>query len=157
MMNNQKSGIVLINQLIYIEMKKNFIALLALSFMVLGCQQKQKSESMIQTEISLAPEKLLRHVVLFKFKDESSPEDIKNVEDAFRGLATKIEAIYDFEWGTNNSPEGLDEGFTHCFLVTFKDEAGRAEYLPHPDHNAFVDILRPHLDKVLVVDYWTQN
>ncbi|MCC5928277.1 MAG: Dabb family protein [Cyclobacteriaceae bacterium] len=138
-------------------MKKNFIALLALGFMVLGCQQNQKKEVILQTEVSSVPEKLLRHVVLFKFKDESSPEDIKKVEDAFRGLATKIEAIYDFEWGTNNSPEGLEDGFTHCFLVTFKDEEGRAEYLPHPDHEAFVDILRPHLDKVLVVDYWTQN
>lgn len=138
-------------------MKECIVVVLALAIILPGCSQQQKKEVKQQTEISTDPGKLLRHVVLFKFKDESSEEDVKKVEDAFRGLATKIEAIYDFEWGTNNSPEGLDDGFTHCFFVTFKDEAGREAYLPHPDHEAFVDILRPHLDKVLVLDYWTQK
>jgi len=41
--------------------------------------------------------------------------------------------------------------------VTFKDEKSRDEYLPHPDHEAFGGILGPHLDKVLVVDYWAKN
>ncbi|MGF1636444.1 MAG: Dabb family protein [Cyclobacteriaceae bacterium] len=103
------------------------------------------------------PEKVLRHVVLFKFKDESSAEDIAQIEKEFEALPSKIDAIVDFEWGTNNSPEGLADGFTHCFLVTFADEKGRETYLPHPDHEAFVEIARPHFDKVLVVDYWTGN
>ncbi|MGE5945005.1 MAG: Dabb family protein, partial [Flavobacteriales bacterium] len=54
----------------------------------------------------------------------------------------------------NNSPEGLNKGFTHCFLVTFDSEEDRAVYLPHPAHKAFIDILSPHLDDVLVIDYW---
>lgn len=95
----------------------------------------------------------LRHVVLFKFKDTASPEDIKKVEDAFRALPAKIPAIERFEWGTNVSPENLNQGFTHCFLLTFRDEKGRDEYLPHPAHKEFGQLLRPHLDKVLVVDY----
>ena len=95
----------------------------------------------------------LRHVVLFKFKDDTPPAEVKKIEDAFRALPSKIPTVVDFEWGTNNSPEGLADGFTHCFLVTFKDDKGRAEYLPHPEHKAFVGVLRPHLDKVLVVDY----
>lgn len=98
--------------------------------------------------------KLLRHVVLLKFKDASTAADIKNVETAFRNLPSKIKAIKGFEWGTNNSPENLNQGFTHCFFVSFKTEKERAEYLPHPDHKAFVDVLTPHLDKVLVIDYW---
>ena len=96
---------------------------------------------------------MLRHVVLVKFKDDSKKEDIKKVEDAFRALPSKIPTIVDFEWGTNNSPEKINDGFTHCFFVTFKDDKGRAVYLPHPEHKAFVDVLVPHLDKVLVVDY----
>ncbi len=97
---------------------------------------------------------LLRHVVLFKFKDASTPADVKKVEDAFRALPSKIKQIKSFEWGKNNSPEGLDQGFTHCFFVTFKNEKDRAVYLPHPAHQAFVEVLKPHLDKVLVFDYW---
>lgn len=95
----------------------------------------------------------LRHVVLLKFKESASPEDIKKVEDAFRALPAKIPSIERFEWGTNVSPENLNQGFTHCFLLTFRDAKGRDEYLPHPAHKHFGQLLRPHLDKVLVVDY----
>ncbi len=95
--------------------------------------------------------------MLLKFKDASTPADIKKVEDAFRDLPSKIKAVKGFEWGTNNSPENINQGFTHCFFVTFKTEKDRQEYLPHPAHKAFVDVLTPHLDKVLVIDYWTQK
>jgi hypothetical protein len=99
-------------------------------------------------------EKLLRHVVLFKFKESSSEEDITKVEEAFSALPDKISEIEDYEWGTNNSPEGLNKGFTHCFFVTFKSEEDRAVYLPHPAHKEFINILEPHLEDVLVIDYW---
>ena len=102
-------------------------------------------------------DKVLRHVVLFKFKDGTTPAQAKVVEDAFRKLPTQIKEIKGYEWGTNNSPEGLAQGFTHCFFLTFNSEADRAIYLPHPDHKAFGKVLGPYLDKVLVVDYWTQK
>ncbi|HUQ97240.1 MAG TPA: Dabb family protein [Chitinophagaceae bacterium] len=98
--------------------------------------------------------KQLRHVVLFKFKDSTAATEIKKVEDAFRALPGKIPEVKGFEWGTNNSPEGLNDGFTHCFFVTFSTEKDRAVYLPHPAHQAFVSVLKPYLDKVLVLDYW---
>ncbi len=98
--------------------------------------------------------KVLRHAVFFSFKQESTKDDVQRIVDAFRELPSKIEEIIDFEWGTNNSPEGFDDGFTHCFILTFKDEAGRAAYLPHPAHKAFGDVLRGHNDKVFVIDYW---
>ena len=100
------------------------------------------------------PKAVLRHAVFFAFNDESSEEDVQKVVDAFRALPEKIDAIVDFQWGQNNSPEALDDGFTHCFLLTFNDAAGRATYLPHPDHKAFGDVLRPHLKDVFVIDYW---
>jgi hypothetical protein len=100
--------------------------------------------------------KHLRHVVLLKFKDTAAAGDVKKVEDAFAGLAKKIKLIKQFEWGTNNSPENINQGLTHCFFVTFASEKDRDDYLVHPDHQAFVEILKPHLDKVTVVDYWTK-
>ncbi|MEK6154799.1 Dabb family protein [Flavobacteriaceae bacterium 3-367] len=98
---------------------------------------------------------VLRHVVLFKFKDGTSGEKLAEIEKAFTALPTKIPQIQGYEWGLNNSPEGLEKGFTHCFFLTFKSEADRAIYLPHPDHRAFGALLKPHLEDVLVVDYWT--
>ena len=104
-----------------------------------------------------ASAKVLRHVVLFKFKDGTSQEKIKEVEAAFTALPKKINTIIDYEWGNNISPENLGQGYTHCFLVSFKDAAGRDFYLPHPDHKAFGKILGPHLDKVLVFDFVDQQ
>jgi hypothetical protein len=97
---------------------------------------------------------MLRHAVFFKFKESSSGANIQGVVDAFRGLPAKIDLISDFVWGTNNSEEGFDDGFTHCFLLSFHDDAGRAAYLPHPDHKVFGSVLRPHMDDVFVIDYW---
>lgn len=118
-----------------------------------------ESEANEITETKLEPnmnEELLRHVVLIKFKEGTSQEDITKVEDAFHGLESKIPEIRGYEWGTNNSPEGNDKGFTHCFFVTFGSEEDRDIYLPHPDHEAFVQVLVPHLEDVLVVDYWAK-
>jgi len=99
----------------------------------------------------------LRHVVLFRFKDTSSPADVERIVAAFRGLPARIREIAGFEWGTDVSPEGKAQGFTHCFLVTFKSEADRDAYLPHPAHKEFVGIVGPHVDKVCVVDFWSRE
>ncbi len=96
----------------------------------------------------------LRHVVIFKFKEDATEADIRKVEEAFAALPAKIDAIEGFEWGTNNSPEGLNKGFTHCFLLTFASEEDRAAYLPHPDHKAFGTTISPYVEDVMVVDYW---
>jgi hypothetical protein len=101
--------------------------------------------------------RLLRHVVLLKFKDDTPARRLTEIEDAFRALPDRIDAIHDFEWGTDVSVENRQRGFTHCFLVTFRSEADRAEYIPHPAHKEFGKILGPHLDKVLVIDYWAKK
>lgn len=103
-----------------------------------------------------AAPRTLRHVVLFKFKESSTPADVARIVEAFRGLPKRIPEIKGFEWGTNVSPEGKADGFTHCFFVTFASEADRDAYLPHPAHKEFVGVVGPHVDKVCVVDYWTQ-
>lgn len=102
------------------------------------------------------PGKLLRHVVLFRFKEGTTEADRKKVEEAFAVLPGQIPQIAAFEWGTDVSVENLSDGFTHCFLVSFKSEADRAVYLPHPAHQKFVELVKPLLDKPFVVDYWTQ-
>ena len=111
----------------------------------------------VSAQNSIMKKEKLRHVVLFKFKEASSVEDVKMVEAAFKALPEAISEIKAYEWGTNNSPEGLNQGLTHCFLLSFDNEAGRDAYLIHPDHKKFGKMLGPHLDKVTVVDYWAQD
>jgi hypothetical protein len=107
-----------------------------------------------RAEDAKEPEKVLRHAVFFKFKDGTSDADIKKVEDAFDALPKKIDSIKGYQRGKQFSPIGFDDGYTHCWLVTFADEAGRAKYLPHPEHKAFGEVLHPYLDKVFVIDFW---
>lgn len=99
----------------------------------------------------------LRHVVLFKFNETSSADDVQHIEKAFGALPQKIKEIKGYEWGINNSPENIAQEFIHCFFLTFDSEADRDIYLPHPDHKAFGTLLGPHVEKVLVLDYWVKN
>jgi hypothetical protein len=105
----------------------------------------------------VCPAKVLRHVVLLKFKEGTTPEQVKEIETAFAALPGKVKEIACFEWGTDISPEKKAEGFTHCFLVTFRSEADRDAYLPHAAHNEFKSIAGPHIEKVIVVDYWAKR
>ena len=103
-----------------------------------------------------ASSKKLRHFVIFKFKDDVKPEQVDEIVKAFAALPGKINAIIEFEKGTDVSVEMKADGFTHGFLVTFADEKGREIYLPHPAHQEFVKLVGPSVDKVLVFDYWTK-
>ena len=146
-------------------MARNVLYLVFGAILLSGCISVHKSEQQRKNKADVtieaagvgqeAPEKLLRHVVLFRFKEDAKAKDIKAVEEAFAALPGKVDEIYDFEWGTDVSVEGLADGFTHCFVVTFKSEADRAKYLPHPAHKAFVELIGPVLDKPFVIDYWT--
>ncbi len=101
-------------------------------------------------------QKELRHVVLFGWKAGADSAAINNVVAAFQQLPSAIPTIKRFEWGVNNSPENLNGGLTHCFFVTFSSEKDRNDYLVHPAHKAFTQLLPNVLDKVTVIDYWAQ-
>ncbi|MEQ8791974.1 MAG: Dabb family protein [Pirellulaceae bacterium] len=94
-----------------------------------------------------------RHVVLFKFKDDVTQEQIDEVVKAFAALPKKIDVIKGFEWGTDASVENKAAGFTHGFILTFDDAQGRDTYLPHPAHKEFGKLVGPRLAGVLVFDY----
>ena len=132
--------------------------------LLLSCAPKGKEEV---TLLSTSPEinqnnaamqdSVLRHVVLFGFKATSSSQEIDGIVAAFKALPSKISEIKGFEWGVNSSLEGLNQGLTHAFTVTFHSDEDRDTYIPHPAHQEFVGLLGPHLDKVTVIDYWTKE
>lgn len=104
------------------------------------------------TASAVAAEKL-QHVVSFKFKSTASAADIKKVETAFAGLKKTIPLIKALEWGTNVSPEKLDKGFTHCWILTFESAKDRDAYLIHPEHKEFGKLVGPLLEDVFVIDF----
>jgi hypothetical protein len=105
------------------------------------------------TMSTIAADGPVYHVVHFKFKADATPAQIAEVEKGFAALKGKIEVVQTLEWGTDISPEKLGKGFTHCWILTFKNEKDRDAYLVHPAHKAFVDVLKPVLEEPLVVDF----
>ncbi len=139
-------------------MKKGLFILLTLSmglFLMVSCMESNenhKTRNMNEEKTAL-----LRHVVIFKFKDTASEAEVQKISDHFNRLPEAISVIKDFEWGLNDSPENFHQGFTHCYMLTFNSEKDRdSVYTPHPAHQEFVASLQPHLEKVFVVDYWTK-
>ncbi|MEM9941110.1 MAG: GDSL-type esterase/lipase family protein [Planctomycetota bacterium] len=108
----------------------------------LGCDYKASKANQV-----------MRHIVLFQFKESVSETEIDEIAKAFGQLPDSIDQIIGYEAGTNVSPENLDQGFTHAFVVTFRDAKGRDEYLPHPAHKEFVKKLDGKIEKVLVFDF----
>ncbi|HOZ48614.1 MAG TPA: Dabb family protein [Candidatus Hydrogenedentes bacterium] len=133
---------------------KNVLVIPVLLFAVLltGCVTTVGAKCVIPE-----PKPVLRHVVLFQWKEEATPGQVRAIEKAFSALPSKMGIIEDFEWGTDVSVEQLADGFTHCFVVSFANEADRDEYIAHPAHKAFVDLMGPSMNKVLVIDFWARD
>ena len=144
-------------------MIRNLLCLAAGAILFTGCvcvhstEHANKCDSAAACKRIKEPAQVLRHVVLFKLKDGTTEEQIKKIENDSCALSSKINEIYDFEWGTDVSVENLQQGFTHCCFFTFLSEADRDTYLNHPVHTEFGAQLKPHLDKLLVLDYWTKK
>lgn len=109
--------------------------------------------SVVLTSASALAAGEFRHAVFFKFKPDATPEQVREIEKEFAGLSKKIPGITGYEWGTSESVEKLNDGFTHCFFVSFKDKAALEAYLPHDAHKAFGAKLKPLLEKAFVFDY----
>jgi quinol monooxygenase YgiN len=138
-------------------MLKNLLCCAVMAVVCAGCVNINAEKNSVSAKPECkAPAKMLRHMLLFRFKESTTPEQIKEVEAAFASLPDKIDAIKCFEWGTNVSVENRSEGFTHCFVVTFANEAGLDAYLNHPDLKEFRKTLGGPLEKALVIDYWAK-
>ena len=96
---------------------------------------------------------MIRHILLIKFKETAEPAKVAELRALFEAMPNKVEGVVSVEWGVNDSPEGKNKDYTHSVVMTFADEAGRQNYLPHPEHNALKQVFRPLLEDIIVFDY----
>jgi hypothetical protein len=101
---------------------------------------------------------MIRHVVLLQFADSTPPETINEIFSGFGGLVHKLTGARVVTSGPNVSPEGLDRGYRHGFVIDFDHAAARDAYLAHPDHVAFAEgtvipALAAGRDSIVVFDY----
>ncbi|KAK3897228.1 dabb-domain-containing protein [Staphylotrichum tortipilum] len=101
------------------------------------------------------------HVVLFKFKADAKPEDVKAACERFLALkggcvhpTSNSPYILSLRGGKDNSPEGLQDGLTHGFVAEFSSAEDRDYYVTtDPVHQAFVKSIGDVVEKAVVVDF----
>ncbi|MFT5905623.1 MAG: hypothetical protein ACI9E1_001222, partial [Cryomorphaceae bacterium] len=86
-------------------------------------------------------------------KPEITQEQIDESFHALVDLKNKIPGLLTVEHGPYKSAEGLNDGFTHGFIMTFETAQQRDDYLPHPDHLLVVDLVQPRLERLVVFDF----
>ncbi|KAF4973178.1 hypothetical protein FZEAL_9395 [Fusarium zealandicum] len=103
----------------------------------------------------------ITHTVLFQFKSDANPDDVKAACARFLALkedcihpTTKTAYITSLKGGQDNSPEGMQNGITHGFVAEFNTAEDRDYYVKtDPAHQAFVKSIGGLLDKAIVVDF----
>lgn len=118
---------------------------------------------------------VLRHVVLFRYRDGITDEERDEVRRRFCALAGSLREgrryITSIEWGEQMSPEGLDAGFQDAFILTFASEGDRNFYVGDPvisspnlrdaEHHRFKLFVGPflatHAPGALVFDFVSRD
>ncbi len=96
---------------------------------------------------------MTRHFGMFQFKEGVSDAQIDESFTAMKGMIGKIPGFLAMEYGPYDSSEGLSDGYTHGFIMTFESREAREAYLPHPVHEAVKDLVIPRLERVVVFDF----
>lgn len=96
---------------------------------------------------------MIRHILLIKFKSTAETNDINMLKASFKSMPSKVEGVHSVEWGLNDSPEGKNKGYTHAVVMNFVDNAGRDNYLSHPEHDELKKLFRPILEDIVVFDF----
>lgn len=96
---------------------------------------------------------MVRHFGVFQFKETVTEEQIVHCFKTMKEMVGQIPGLLDMEHGLYNSPEGMNDGFTHGFVMTFDTLTSRDAYLPHPVHELAKEIVVPKLERVVVFDF----
>lgn len=96
---------------------------------------------------------MTRHFGMFQFKEGVSNAEIEKCFRTMKDMVGKIPGLLNMEYGPYDSSEGLNDGFTHGFIMTFDGPASREAYLPHPVHEEVKDLVVPKLERVTVFDF----
>jgi len=95
----------------------------------------------------------IQHIALITFKSGTSDSKIAELFTALRNLRDVIPGLERFSGGPYSSPEGMNQGFTHGFVMIFTDASARDRYLPHPEHERVKDLVLPFVENVVVFDF----
>ncbi|QFT29878.1 Stress responsive A/B Barrel Domain protein [Labrenzia sp. THAF82] len=99
---------------------------------------------------------MIRHIVLIKFNPEVTEETVAGLFQELREIEKQVSGIRDITSGRSESPEKIERGYMHGFVVDFDDWDALERYQIHPDHKALGAKLVANavggIDGILVLD-----
>ncbi len=95
----------------------------------------------------------VKHIVLLKFNDGTTEEQIGKFFEDVLDLSETVPGIDDYVSGTTCSPEGRSQGTTHGFIMTFSDIAARDAYIVHPEHERFKTMALTIVQNTVIFDF----
>jgi len=92
------------------------------------------------------------HIVLFQFKDGTTPQQIDNLFAAVDSLKNTIPGIIQISHGKDFS--NRSKAFTHGEVIRFTGKKALDDFYTHPAHAQLIrDFIKPVLADILVMDW----
>lgn len=96
---------------------------------------------------------MIKHILLFKFKENTPAGEIKKIIDKFYECKNKVAGFKDIEYGENISEKKhLSRGFNYAVIMSFTDKATIEEYNKLDEHRDARELQKPYLEDILVFD-----
>lgn len=99
---------------------------------------------------------MIRHIVLTKFKPDAAEDIIAEIYDGLSQLTDALGGSHNFTGGRSESPEHIERGYMHGFVVDFDSWADLKTYADHPEHqklgSQLVDNAIGGIGGILVLD-----
>ncbi|APG46462.1 Dabb family protein [Phaeobacter porticola] len=99
---------------------------------------------------------MIRHIVLTKFKPDTPEDRIAQIYAGLSALTERLSGARDFTGGRSESPEQIERGYQHGFVIDFDGWDDLKTYADHPEHQALGAQLVAHaaggIEGILVLD-----
>ena len=77
---------------------------------------------------------MIRHIVLIRFREDVPLTVIADIFKDLVALTDKLPGVRSITCGTSDSPEKMERGYMHGFVVDFEDGAALEGYQDDADH-----------------------
>lgn len=99
---------------------------------------------------------MIRHIVLTKFKPETTEDRIAEIYAGLSALTEKLPGAQNFTGGRSESPEQIERGYMHGFVIDFDSWDALQNYADNAEHQALGGQLVANaaggIDGILVLD-----
>lgn len=79
---------------------------------------------------------MIRHIVLTKFKPETPEDKIAGIYAGLADVADRLPGANGFMGGRSESPEQIERGYMHGFVIDFDSWEDLQTYQDNDDHKA---------------------